>query len=314
MLSLGFTMVGVIIIVAVVLALFAPAASVGGARFCEGEFALCPTTFDCTMSMAMCGKCKAGEYLCPSDQATCVEGAAAYSTCPGLQGTHLDVSLSIEARLDYLVEHTNLTTQIAQMTNTAPAIPELGIPEYQWLNDDQHGVSLSPSRSTVFPNGNGLGATWSTDTLHRVGTILGVEARGIHNGLLSTITPGNGMTGGRTMSCNGCGITLYSPNLNIVRDPRWGRAQETFGEDPTHMAQLVVAMVTGYVRVTGWTGETGCVLPKRHMVRLFGWPDTLSGTSLSDTSLPHHPPIICPLAAPRPIAFQRPKQQRAVTE
>jgi hypothetical protein len=107
---------------------------------CLGEFTRCASG-ECTMSSQSCGGgCKTGEYVCPSDQKTCVPSAAAYSQCPGMAGTHLDHTLDIEKRLDYIVAHTNLTEQIQQLQNKAPEIFELGISEYQWLNDDQHGA------------------------------------------------------------------------------------------------------------------------------------------------------------------------------
>ena len=93
------------------------------------------------------------------------------------------------------------------------------------------------------PNGCALGATWSKKTLHDVGAVIGLEARGLHYGFLH-VTPEGGYNA-RTPDCNGCGISLYAPNLNLVKDPRWGRAQETFGEDPHLMSRLVVEMVTG---------------------------------------------------------------------
>ena len=75
--------------------------------------------------------------------------------------------------------------------------------------------------------------------MHEVGAAIGAEARGLHRFFL------NEGENDRHLSCNGCGISLYAPNLNLVKDPRWGRAQEVFGEDPYHMARLVVNMVTG---------------------------------------------------------------------
>lgn len=206
---------------------------------CLGEFARCQPAGDCTMSMASCGSCGAGEYLCPSDQTTCVKTAADYATCPGIKGTHLDMTLGTEQRLDYIVAHTDLTTQIRQLQNSAPEIPHLGIPAYQWLNDDQHGVGRAqlpspnpttpgtPARATVLPNGCALGATWSHQTLHAAGQVLGTEARGLHNGFLDSDPE-------RSIGCNGCGLTLYAPNLNLARDPRWGRAQETCEYHATH--------------------------------------------------------------------------------
>ena len=166
---------------------------------------------------------KRGWYLCPSDQKTCVPSAEEYVKCPGMRGTHLDWTLDIEARLDYLANATDLQAQVDQLQNGAPALVELGIPAYQWLNDDQHGVARTTALATVFPNGCALGATWSTETLAAVGAALGDEARGLHNGFLHAVDPNpdpSKPNPGRDPYCNGCGITLYSPNLNIVRDPR----------------------------------------------------------------------------------------------
>ena len=113
-----------------------------------------------------------------------MRGAAAYTACPGLKGTHLDHTLSEERRLAYLVQHTTLEEQASQMTNSAPSIDRLGIPAYQWLNDDQHGVGrtdgmmpgpVKPTtpKATVLPNGCGLGATWSKRTLQAAGALQG---------------------------------------------------------------------------------------------------------------------------------------------
>jgi hypothetical protein len=77
------------------------------------------------MSMTHCGKCKPNQYLCPSDQKTCVASAADYGACPGIKGTHLDSTLPAEQRIDYILQHTNLTTQIMQMQNSAPEARDL---------------------------------------------------------------------------------------------------------------------------------------------------------------------------------------------
>ena len=194
----------------------------------------------CTDSLGGCvHRCTAGQYLCP-DRTTCVDGAGSYLTCPGITGTHLDPKLSLDARLDYLVgvathfssrplltwlcvcgwfyvrlcsctmpqvAHTNLTQQIAQLTNEGPALPDLGIPMYNWLNDDEHGVKQA--HATSFPNGCNLGASWDKKLLGEVGLAIGVEARGGYNGF---VNEGNR---GMPMPDNGVGITLYSPNLNV---------------------------------------------------------------------------------------------------
>ncbi|GMH73110.1 hypothetical protein TL16_g06094 [Triparma laevis f. inornata] len=125
----------------------------------------------------------------------------------------MDAILTVEERVDYVIAHTSLDEQVAQLSNNAPAIPHLGIPMYQWLNDDVHGVGHAGPNATILPNGCGMGATWSKE-----------EAR---------------------LSTNGAGITIYGPNLNLVRDPRWGRGQETFGECPGLTGELVVSWVTG---------------------------------------------------------------------
>eukprot|EP00040_Diaphanoeca_grandis_P032448 m.196622 g.196622 ORF g.196622 m.196622 type:complete len:903 (+) comp32628_c0_seq1:29-2737(+) len=201
---------------------------------CLGEFTPCSGG---SCSMGNCTNCKSGQYLCPSDQTTCVE-LKDYLTCPGLKGSHLDPTVNIEDRIAYMVEHTTLTEQINQLTNKAPSIDHLGLPSYNWLNDDQHGVGRTTEKATVLPNGAGLGATWSKDLIHQAGFVLGTEARGLHNYFLHNES-------NRGEKCNGCGITIYGPNLNLVRDPRWGRGQETYGEDPHLMARLTVEWITG---------------------------------------------------------------------
>ena len=222
---------------------------------CLGEFAPCKSGDVCSMS-SECGPCTKGQYLCPSDQQSCVDSAASYERCPRLNGTHLDHRLGIEQRIDYILAHTTLTEQIGQLTNNAPALTRLGIPSYNWLNDDLHGVGRTSKRATILPNGCGLAATWSTELLHAAGRVLGEEARGIHQEFLAGSDRGQ--------HGNGKGITVYGPNLNLVRDPRWGRAQvsakpspptplapcirslqESFGEDPFLTARLGVAFVTG---------------------------------------------------------------------
>lgn len=160
-----------------------------------------------------------------------------YTTCPGLAGTHLDPSLGVDARIEYMLSKLTLAEKVAQLQNNAPALPALGIPSYNYLNDDQHGVGRTSAKATVFPNGCGLGATWDKRVIHAAGRVLGLEARGLHNYFLNQNNRGGG--------CNGCGLTIYGPNLNLVRDPRWGRGQEVMGEDPFLMARLVVEWVLG---------------------------------------------------------------------
>ena len=90
-----------------------------------------------------------------------------------------------------------------------------GLSSYNWPNDDQHGVGRTSQKATVvFPNGAGLGVTWATTLLTEAGAVVGLEARGLRNFFLHNQSNRGG-------SCNGCGITIYAPNLNLVKDPRW---------------------------------------------------------------------------------------------
>ena len=212
---------------------------------CVGEFSLCPDG-SCALVQSLCGKCQPGQYHCPLDS-TCLHRVTDYATiCQGLAGTHLDTTLAEEARLDYLVDAVaqNITELTRQLINNAPAIDRLGLPAYNYLNDDEHGV-IGTAQATVFPMGVGMGASWSSETVHLVGTAIGVEARSTHNVLADKSGNSCGSTSTGKTTANGCGITLYAPNINLVRDPRWGRAEEVFGEDPHLTSELAVAIVTG---------------------------------------------------------------------
>lgn len=206
---------------------------------CVGQFAPCARPSQaCSMNATRCAGCKAGQYVCPSDQKTCVDGPAGYARCPGLAGTHLDHTLPLEQRIDYILNHTTLDEQIAQLQTRAPAITHLGIPSYNWLNDDVHGVGRAGIKATILPDGCGLGATWSRKLLLAAGRVLGEEARAAQRWFLDN-------SDDRGASINGAGLTIYGPNLNLVRDPRWGRGQETFGECPQLTGDLVISWVTG---------------------------------------------------------------------
>src|SRR6266496_5715072 len=142
-------------------------------------------------------------------------------------------SLPVEKRVDDLVSHMTLEEKIAQMMNAAPAIPRLGIPEYDWWNEALHGVAFS-GVATVFPQAIGLGASFDPDLVGRVADVISTEARAKYN---EAQRQGNH---GRFY-----GLTFWSPNINIFRDPRWGRGQETYGEDPYLTSRLGVAFVKG---------------------------------------------------------------------
>src|ERR1035438_9525832 len=149
------------------------------------------------------------------------------------QDAYLNPALPLALRVDDLVGRMTLEEKISQMQNEAPAIPRLHIAEYDWWNEGLHGVARS-GYATVFPQAIGLAATWDTDLVHRVADIISTEARAKYN---EAQREGNHSIY--------YGLTLWSPNINIDRDPRWGRGQETYGEDPFLTGQIGSAFVRG---------------------------------------------------------------------
>ncbi len=152
---------------------------------------------------------------------------------------YLDPKLSPEVRAADIVSRLTLEEKVLQMQSTAPAIPRLGVPAYNWWNEALHGVAQG--RATVFPQAIGLGATWDTDLMHRVADVISTEARAKYNEAKRHPAPAEtGVLPGRT-----AGLTYWSPNINIFRDPRWGRGQETYGEDPYLTSRMGVEFVKG---------------------------------------------------------------------
>ena len=143
--------------------------------------------------------------------------------------------LPVDARVADLLGRLTLEEKVGQMMNSGPAIPRLGIPAYDWWSEALHGVAVN-GRATVFPQAIGLAATWDTALLHRVATVISIEARAKHN---EAIRRNDGD------SPIFQGLTFWSPNINIFRDPRWGRGQETYGEDPYLTGRMAVSFVKG---------------------------------------------------------------------
>jgi beta-glucosidase len=141
--------------------------------------------------------------------------------------------LSPEDRAADVVRRLTLPEKVLQMQNSAPAIQRLGIPAYDWWNEALHGVARA-GRATVFPQAIGLAATWDTDLMHRIADTISTEARAKYNEAQR-----NGNYG------RYYGLTFWSPNINIFRDPRWGRGQETYGEDPFLTSRMAVAFIQG---------------------------------------------------------------------
>jgi beta-glucosidase len=146
---------------------------------------------------------------------------------------YLDTSLPLEARVDDLVSRLAPEEKIGQTLTSAPAIERLGIPGYDWWNECLHGVGRA-GIATVFPQAIGLAATWNVELMHRVATAISDEARAKHHEFVR-----QGVRERYT------GLTFFSPNINIFRDPRWGRGHETFGEDPLLTSRMGVAFIRG---------------------------------------------------------------------
>jgi len=145
----------------------------------------------------------------------------------------LNPSLPIEDRVNDLISRLTLEEKVLQMQNEAPAIPRLGIPGYNWWSECLHGVARN-GIATVFPQAIGMAATWDPDLIFREADVISTEARAKHHESLR-----QGQRGIYQ------GLTFWSPNINIFRDPRWGRGQETYGEDPYLTARIGVAFVKG---------------------------------------------------------------------
>lgn len=146
-----------------------------------------------------------------------------------------NTSLSFDERVNDLVSRLTLEEKVAQMLNAAPAIDRLGIPAYDWWNEVLHGVARTPYKVTVYPQAIAMAATFDTTALKQMADYSALEGRAIYNKAIA-----DGKQGQRYL-----GLTYWTPNINIFRDPRWGRGQETYGEDPFLTAMLGRAFVRG---------------------------------------------------------------------
>lgn len=144
-----------------------------------------------------------------------------------------DQSLSFEERAKDLVSRMTLEEKVSQMLFNSPAIPRLGIPAYNWWNEALHGVARA-GVATVFPQAIALAATFDEDLVYKVADIISTEARAKYHEFQRKGDHGIYK-----------GLTFWSPNINIFRDPRWGRGHETYGEDPYLTARLGIAFIKG---------------------------------------------------------------------
>jgi beta-glucosidase len=136
-------------------------------------------------------------------------------------------------RVADLLSRMTLEEKVSQLSNDSPAIPRLDVPAYNWWNEGLHGIARS-GVATVFPQAIGMAATWDTGLMHDVGDTISTEARAKNSDALRHDN--------RSIYY---GLTIWSPNINIFRDPRWGRGQETYGEDPYLTSRMGVAFVQG---------------------------------------------------------------------
>jgi len=143
--------------------------------------------------------------------------------------------LPMEQRVNDLVSRLTLEEKVGQMMNHAPAITKLGIPAYDWWNEVLHGVARTPYHVTVFPQAIAMAATFDTGSLFQMADYASTEGRAVYNKANEQKRAGERYLG----------LTYWTPNINIFRDPRWGRGQETYGEDPFLTAKLAKSFVQG---------------------------------------------------------------------
>ncbi len=158
-----------------------------------------------------------------------VAGFCQQSTVFPYQNTRL----SIDERVTDLVSRLTMEEKVLQLFNQAPAIERLGIPAYNWWNECLHGVARA-GKATVFPQAIGMAATFDQDLMLRIGTVISDEARAKHHNFARNNARSIYM-----------GLTFWTPNINIFRDPRWGRGQETYGEDPFLTGRMAVNFING---------------------------------------------------------------------
>ncbi|HTX66112.1 MAG TPA: glycoside hydrolase family 3 N-terminal domain-containing protein [Opitutaceae bacterium] len=144
-----------------------------------------------------------------------------------------DPTRPLANRIEDLLARLTVAEKIGQLMHDSPAVERLGVPAYNWWNEACHGIGRN-GRATVFPQVIGLGATWNRALVQEVATVISTEARAKHHADAAAGRRGQYQ-----------GLTFWTPNINIFRDPRWGRGQETFGEDPFLTGELGVAMVRG---------------------------------------------------------------------
>jgi beta-glucosidase len=154
-----------------------------------------------------------------------------------------DPAAPMDARVHDLISRLTLDEKANLMKNESPGVPRLGLAPYDWWNEALHGVARA-GHATVFPQAIGLAAMWDVQEMQRVADVISTEGRAIYNDAIA-----------HDANTRYHGITFWSPNINIFRDPRWGRGQETYGEDPFLTAQTAIAFVRGMQGEAGSDGR-----------------------------------------------------------
>ena len=144
-------------------------------------------------------------------------------------------NLPVEERVKDLISRLTLQEKVEMMKHESKAVPRLGIPAYNWWNEALHGVARTQEKVTSFPQAIGMAATFDTEALQKMGDITSTEGRALFN---------EAMKAGKDFK-QYYGLTYWTPNINIFRDPRWGRGQDTYGEDPYLTAKMGAAIVRG---------------------------------------------------------------------
>ncbi|MDE3104796.1 MAG: glycoside hydrolase family 3 C-terminal domain-containing protein [Acidobacteriota bacterium] len=172
----------------------------------------------------------AGVALLATSGLACAQSPAAR---PNPDAAYWNSALPTDQRVNDLIGRMTLEEKVQQMRDHAPAIPRLGVPRYDWWNESLHGVAFA-GYATNFPQVIGMSATWDTRMVHTMAQTISTEARAKYNQAMR-----------EDHHEMFFGLTFWAPNINIFRDPRWGRGQETYGEDPYLTGRMGVAFVTG---------------------------------------------------------------------
>ena len=180
-----------------------------------------------------------------------------------------DPKLDVESRAKDLLKRLSLEEKVAQMQDVAPAIDRLEIAEYNWWNESLHGVARAGA-ATSYPQAIGMAATWNPDLIFKVADAISSEARAKFNHSIKL---------GQRKRYQG--LTMWSPNINIFRDPRWGRGQETYGEDPYLVGNMGIATITG-LQSDDFTGNTNVIACAKHLI---AGSSSINGLNASPTDV-----------------------------